>query len=725
MFKFFKVVTQKLKGDKFKMTKKVVKKTIALVLTAMIAAMMLITGAPVASAEVPTNVGLAAHALKAYREGWSYVWGGTSYGAVDCSGLIYSYYGVGGNRVDMLGSSSDWGYVSNGIPRVHGLGLHHPGHVGVYIGSGVAVDARDEYSGVVYHNVYNKNWNEWFKIAGVSYPYSGWVLLDGDSYYYENGQYVVDTSRTLDGVTYSFDSAGVSNIAPPSNAYQATDYSTASAGQSGSYYDDDDDNYSYYDEPSVDEAAIAAEESRRQAEEEAARRAEEEAARQAEEEAKRQAEEEAAAKKKAEAEAAKKKAEEETAAKKKAEEAAAKKKAEALAKKKAEDEAKKQQEEEEAKIIAEYDYEDDEESKTVSAIQTRLYELGYLTEKATGYYGGETIDAVMLFQNKNDLEVTGVVNSKTYKVLKSTKAVSNFNVLEAGAFDDGASLPVTALQTRLTELKYYYDDITGYYGELTASAVKQFQKNNELDATGVADPETQLRVFSKDAKENPNAGNVMYGESGAMVIKLQKRLIELRYLSGIVSEKFDDATLDAVHSYQKASGLEETDLLTAEQLEVLYSENAIKSPEYDVLKYGYAGEDVAQLQSRLASLKYYDGKTSGVYSQAVAAAVENFQKDNGLKATGFADAETQEAIKTEAQRESANAGEQLILQTATISDNALAGVADGKTAELSIKTQNHSDFTSMVIIFGSVFAAAVLFAVVFIVELKKKSKAVR
>jgi peptidoglycan hydrolase-like protein with peptidoglycan-binding domain len=688
------------------MTKKLIKKSIALVLTALIAVCMLLTGAPVARADSATNVGLSAHALRAYREGWSYVWGGTSYGTVDCSGLIATYYGVGGIRTDMLASSSEWGYVSNGVPNIHGLGLHTPGHVGVYIGSGMAVDARDEYSGVCYQNVYSRNWVEWFKVAGVSYPYQGWVLLDGDSFYYENGQYLTNTSRTLDGVTYYFDGAGVSNIAPPSDAYQATDYSSASSG-GGNYYDDDDDDDNYYedddDDDSYYEEQQRLEEERRQQEEEQ-RRIEEEARRQ-EEEAKKKAEEEA--RKKAEAEA-KKKAEEE-----------AKKKAEEEAKRKAEEEQKKK----DNVVIAEYDYEDDDESKTVTSIQTRLYELGYLTSKATGYYGEDTVNAVMRFQSKNELEVTGIVNALTYKVLKSAKAVSDFNLLSTGSFDDGASVPVTALQERLAELQYYYDDITGYYGDMTASAVKQFQTNNDLEATGNADPETQLRIFSSEAKTNPNAGSVMFGQSGAIVTKMQKRLMELRYLSGVISEKFDDDTLAAVHSYQKAAGLEEADLLTAEQLEVLYSDEAAPAEDYNTLRYGFSGEDVAQLQSRLASLKYYDGKTSGTYSKAVVSAVESFQKENGLEVTGAADEATQEAIKTEAQRESTHVGEQLILKTATISDNALAGVADVKSAEIVLNNTEKSEFTRTMIALASVLGVALLFAIIFIVELKRKKKA--
>ena len=92
---------------------KVMKKVVAAALTVSVAATMLTTGAMTASAETSTGVGLAAHALTAYREGWQYVWGGTSYGTVDCSGLIYTYNYVGGNRVDMLGSSSSWGYVGD------------------------------------------------------------------------------------------------------------------------------------------------------------------------------------------------------------------------------------------------------------------------------------------------------------------------------------------------------------------------------------------------------------------------------------------------------------------------------------------------------------------------------------------------------------------------------------------------------------------------------------
>lgn len=151
-------------------------------LAVMLLASLSVSGALSVSAEDKTGDGLAAYAMTAYNEGWRYVWGGASYGAVDCSGLIYSYVG-GGARVteDMLYSSPESGYVSAGVPDIPGLGLWQPGHVGVYVGGGMAVDARDEISNVCYQSVSTKSWVMWFKVNGVSYGTDTGVTNDDQS----------------------------------------------------------------------------------------------------------------------------------------------------------------------------------------------------------------------------------------------------------------------------------------------------------------------------------------------------------------------------------------------------------------------------------------------------------------------------------------------------------------------------------------------------------------
>ena len=162
----------------------------------------------ISSSASGTGAGLSEWCLNAYYSGWSYVYGGSSPGAVDCSGLIYSY--AGGHRTGdaQLYNSSYTGNVSSGVPRIHGLGLWQPGHVGVYVGDGMAVDARGSQYGVCYESVYTHGWTKYFKVPGVSYPTNGWVKVNGSKYYYENGQYIVNTTRTIDGVTYSFNSNG-------------------------------------------------------------------------------------------------------------------------------------------------------------------------------------------------------------------------------------------------------------------------------------------------------------------------------------------------------------------------------------------------------------------------------------------------------------------------------------------------------------------------------------
>ncbi len=58
---------------------------------------------------------------------------------------------------------------------------------------------------------------------------------------------------------------------------------------------------------------------------------------------------------------------------------------------------------------------------------------------------------------------------------------------------------VTELQTRLTELGYMSSTIDGDFGGKTRTAVQLFQKTVGLEATGIADVETQTRLYADDA----------------------------------------------------------------------------------------------------------------------------------------------------------------------------------------------------------------------------------
>ena len=184
-----------------------------------VAMMMIVSLAaqPVSAAKIKgkTGIGMAEWAFKAYNEGWTYKYGGSSAGKVDCSGLIRSYCnGKGGGAKSLLDASSVNGSASD-MPRIHGLGLWCEGHAGVYVGKNkdgvdMAIDMRNSKVNVVYSAMvtrYYSPWKKWFKISMISYPDTGWFEFRGETFYYKNGEFVVGKVK-IDGKTYDFGKSG-------------------------------------------------------------------------------------------------------------------------------------------------------------------------------------------------------------------------------------------------------------------------------------------------------------------------------------------------------------------------------------------------------------------------------------------------------------------------------------------------------------------------------------
>ena len=644
--------------------KSVTKKIVSVAIAAALILSVATTGVLTTSASDSTGVGLSAHALQAYNEHWSYVWGGASYGAVDCSGLFITYNGVGGNRTDLLGSSSEWGYVADGIPRIHGLGLPQPYHVGIYIGSGTAIDARDENSGVVYHDVYSKPWVEWFKVAGVSYPTTGWVLFDGDSFYYENGQYIVNTSRTLDGVTYYFDANGVSNIAPPSSAYSQTDYSTATAAPAPSKPESSTEPEP---EPSYEESSEEVSEPESSVEESS----------------------------------------------------------------KEESEVSKEPEKPKFVTLTEGNMDETIADAKITEIQQTLAKLGYYTYEVTGYYGEATTAAVKDFQAKAGIEVTGNVDEATWNAIFADSAPVKYNSYKSGDYDEEQT-GIKDIQDKLVALSYLtageYEE--GKFDGNTVIAMQLFQSANGIEATGEADFNSQLILFSGSAVENPNAGAVIYGMSGSAVTKLQERLKALRYTTDEPTGIFDDATLKAVNAYQKNAGLEVSNSLSAEELKVLYSDKAVKSEDYDNLQVGYNGSDVKSLEGDLTKLGYYEGSITGEFNDELETAVQDYQKENKLEANGVADDTVRNSITKSIARQGSENAQCIITDTASVANEAMSGLATSKTEKLSLEKEQSDNHLSNVrnmlyILLGLILVLSVSVVAAMVRSKKRMTKAMK
>lgn len=63
---------------------------------------------------------------------------------------------------------------------------------------------------------------------------------------------------------------------------------------------------------------------------------------------------------------------------------------------------------------------------------------------------------------------------------------------------------VTRIQEALKDRGYFNVDVTGYYGSITESAVKNFQRDNGLSADGIAGPQT-LRALGVSVGSAPDS----------------------------------------------------------------------------------------------------------------------------------------------------------------------------------------------------------------------------
>ncbi|MQR94754.1 peptidoglycan-binding protein [Fictibacillus phosphorivorans] len=254
----------------------------------------------------------------------------------------------------------------------------------------------------------------------------------------------------------------------------------------------------------------------------------------------------------------------------------------------------------------------------VQQLQYILKQKGYFKDsQTTTYFGPVTKKAVMDFQKANGLVVDGIVGKNTYskllqksfqetapkpapvkpitaKPVPSKPAVStpaaNTSSKEMKLYSTGQA--VMKLQQDLKFLGFFtYYKTTDYYGTITTEAVRKFQINQKLKATGVADAKTQEMIAkavaakkapvappapkptpapSKPAtppatsKPQPSTSkDLKFGTTGPEVKQLQTRLKNLGFFKyPMITDYFGTVTEDSVEAFQKAHGLPVTGIVT-------------------------------------------------------------------------------------------------------------------------------------------------------------------
>ena len=242
----------------------------------------------------------------------------------------------------------------------------------------------------------------------------------------------------------------------------------------------------------------------------------------------------------------------------------------------------------------------------VIELQDALKSKGYFTfERSTGFFGTITEEAVRDFQRKHNLQVDGIAGPQTISALKSmggqattastattTQASTTSNISISAILRNGSTgTQVRNLQQSLKDKGYYTSTVDGQFGRLTETAVRNYQRANNLTADGIAGPQTLGHLNGAQAST-----------------------------SGTVTETRNEQTANAVVTNPapapSASGSSTT------------------------LRVGTSGTAVTNLQAQLRSLGLFDRQPTGYYGEVTATSVRNFQRANNLTADGIAGPKT-------------------------------------------------------------------------------------
>ena len=200
---------------------------------------------------------------------------------------------------------------------------------------------------------------------------------------------------------------------------------------------------------------------------------------------------------------------------------------------------------------------------------------------------------------------------------------------------------VKQAQKRLIHYLYLEGTPNSTFGTAMLAAVKEFQKRNDLNVTGIIDAGTAKKLKSSTAvyADSPLAPDYVLkpGDTGEAVKVLQRNLRATYYYNGKITGKYDVYTTNAVKNFQRSAGITVDGKAGKNTKNLLYNRKAAifngGLPLRD-LSQGDRGYDVYAIQKKLYDLNYMSTTPNGVYNAATTAAMKKFEKKNGLSETG-------------------------------------------------------------------------------------------
>ena len=116
-----------------------------------------------------------------------------------------------------------------------------------------------------------------------------------------------------------------------------------------------------------------------------------------------------------------------------------------------------------------------------------------------------------------------------------------------------SGLAAKRVQRRLVALNYLDDAADGVFGVNSETALIAFQAAHDLEQTGVADRQTQARLFSSDVKTalRPVYNRLTLWSSGEGVKNVQRQLVILGFMNGSINGTYGESTRAGVMAFEK------------------------------------------------------------------------------------------------------------------------------------------------------------------------------
>lgn len=245
----------------------------------------------------------------------------------------------------------------------------------------------------------------------------------------------------------------------------------------------------------------------------------------------------------------------------------------------------------------------DDTGKDVSALQDRLGKLGFTAEgMEAGKFDAATKSSVEAFQKDRGLTVTSEANVETLKALdERIRAVQED--LKSLGYKDAKDRPLK---------------VDGDFGKGTIHALQNFQRDNNLDPTGIADKQTIDAIAKKlpDAKlsagrdagetTRTTSANEQLGKDNPMYQQALQQLEKLGPQAGLANPEDRQRAAAAIAFEAKVGGMSRIDEIvpSTNGRGVIAVQNNPNNPE-DINR-AYVDKTTAAQQPLAQSLQQFD-----------------------------------------------------------------------------------------------------------------------